>query len=210
MTPLSNSNLRQLLAIIQTELRLLAGKILVFREVFGPDKVVALVNNAAPEFFGICSDALFDDLVLSTTRLIDRPATAGHFNASIGRLVSLLKDQGFPAFDSVVDHHKEITRCCKALLSHRNERIAHLGDEFRSSETGATDDPAELFGPGPLPGINLSNIEEAFQLACTLVSKVCIHLDGQPFVAEPGRRAREAGPGLLRLLSRVGKIPNDR
>lgn len=210
MTPLSNSSdAQKLLSLMKTELKLLADKILVYREVFGSDEVVALLSVAAPNFCKICFDALFDDLVLSLTRLADPPATSGHLNASLGQLVSLLDPEVVPGSGDIANLRDELLGACKRLRCHRNKRIAHLSHEFGFSQAGATDNPAELFAPGPLPGINLSNVEEAFRVACTLVSKVCVYLDGRPFSATPTAAAKEAGPGLVRLLSHNTAMPND-
>lgn len=84
---------------------------------------VELLNRAAPLFFVIVEDALWDDILLHLSRLTDSPTTGNKANLSVRRLPALIQDPVFRA---------EVTTLVEAATSRtsfardwRNRRIAH-------------------------------------------------------------------------------------
>src|SRR5207253_9219051 len=56
---------------------------------------IELMNNAAPRFFRMIQDELFDAIVLRIARLTDPPKSTGKPNLSIQQLPSRIQDQQF-------------------------------------------------------------------------------------------------------------------
>ena len=93
-------------------------------ELFGtkPSRI-ELVNKAAPLFFGVVQDVLWEDVILSIARLTDSPKTAGKDNLTIRRLPEYIDDPEFkPSLEELIQLSAQATDFCRDW---RNRRIAH-------------------------------------------------------------------------------------
>ncbi len=67
-----------------------------YRELYGTSsKRVDLLNSAAPLFFRITQDVLWEDLLLSLARLTDPPISCGKENLTIKAIPKLISDASF-------------------------------------------------------------------------------------------------------------------
>ncbi|MBI2586400.1 MAG: hypothetical protein HYW28_11125 [Rhodospirillales bacterium] len=100
---------------------------------------VDLLNSAAPRFFRVIQDALFEDTVLHITRLTDPPKSSGRENLTIQRLPALVQnDDVRKTVSDLVEWTIRETQFCRDW---RNRRIAHR-DLGLAIEQGAV--PLEL------------------------------------------------------------------
>jgi hypothetical protein len=93
-------------------------------ELFGqkPSRV-ELLNRAAPSFFRIVQDALFDDVLLSIARLTDPPKSVGRGNLTLLQLPRHIADAELRDRVSVsLEEAKQRSDFCRDW---RNRRIAH-------------------------------------------------------------------------------------
>ncbi len=84
---------------------------------------IDLMNEAAPRFFGVLESSLWEDVMLSIARLVDKPQVAGKETLSIKRIPALIADS-YLAKDVValVAKSLDATEPCRDW---RNRRIAH-------------------------------------------------------------------------------------
>ena len=86
-----SQELRKVYDALDDEIGWIHAKWQIFRQVYGKDKQrVDLLNEFAPVFFRICQDALLDDVLLSLSRLLDRPDMGGRKNLSLEFLVEMV------------------------------------------------------------------------------------------------------------------------
>ena len=84
---------------------------------------IDLLNKAAPQFFRIIQDSLWEDTLLHIARLTDPPKSAGKDNLSVQRLPSILADRGLKQkLDEKIEIAKRKSEFCRDW---RNRRIAH-------------------------------------------------------------------------------------
>lgn len=87
-----------------------------------PDRV-ALLNQAAPNFFRIVQDTLWEDTLLHLARLTDRPVSAGKENLTVQRVPELVDDKTFGIrLQGLVD---DAVASAEFARDWRNRRIAH-------------------------------------------------------------------------------------
>jgi len=85
---------------------------------------IDLLNKAAPRFFQIVQDVLWDEMILHIARLTDPPQSKGKANLTIRRLSHLVENEDFKkALDSLIEVAIQKTDFCRDW---RNRRIAHL------------------------------------------------------------------------------------
>jgi hypothetical protein len=85
---------------------------------------IDLLNKAAPRFFRIVQDVLWDEMILHIARLTDPPQSKGKANLTIRRLSPLVEDEDFKkALDPLIEVAIQKTDFCRDW---RNRRIAHL------------------------------------------------------------------------------------
>lgn len=93
-------------------------------ELFGADEdTVALLNNAAPLFFGVVQQQLWDSVMLGISRLTDPPISAGKKTLSV-RALPLLIDDGYLR-EKVETAISTARDAAEFTRTHRNKRIAH-------------------------------------------------------------------------------------
>jgi hypothetical protein len=84
---------------------------------------IELMNRAAPGFFRIVQDSLWEETILHIARLTDPPRTAGRDNLTIQRLPELIQDSQLLAkLSGLIKLAIQSTKFCRDW---RNRRIAH-------------------------------------------------------------------------------------
>jgi hypothetical protein len=84
---------------------------------------IDLMNKAAPRFFRIVQDSLWEVTLLHIARLTDPPKSAGKDNLSIKRIPQLLSDQKLiKAVEAKIEIASQKSEFCRDW---RNRRIAH-------------------------------------------------------------------------------------
>jgi hypothetical protein len=93
-------------------------------ELFGtsPERV-ELLNSAAPLFFRMIQRSLWEDVLLSITRLTDSPKSCGKFNLTVNALPKLLPDES--SRDSIADLAQKATAAAEFARDWRHRHIAH-------------------------------------------------------------------------------------
>jgi hypothetical protein len=93
-------------------------------ELFGTSSGrIELLNSAAPAFFRIIQDSLWEDVLLSISRLTDGSKSCGKSNLTVNALAKLLPDKSFR--DSIDDLARQATAAAEFARDWRNRRIAH-------------------------------------------------------------------------------------
>lgn len=106
------------------ELAWLSSKWNEYRTLYGtkPSRI-ELLNNAAPHFFRVVQDSLWEDTVLHIARLTDPPKSIGKDNLSVQQLPGLVSDQKLSAeLVGLLDSAKQASEFCRDW---RNRRLAH-------------------------------------------------------------------------------------
>ncbi len=124
-----------------------------FKQVFGSDRKVKLLNETAPVFFGYLWNLMLFDILLSIARLTDPPKTKVKSivkeNLSFDNLVLEIKDASLQS--QVSQQILALKGKMKAVKTWRDEKIAH-NDLLRQMK--------EI----PLPTIQFSEITAALAL----------------------------------------------
>lgn len=95
-----------------------------YEDLFGtkPSRI-DLMNKAAPRFFRIVQDALWENTILHISRLTDPPKTMNKENLSIQRLPLIVEDKELKQnLKKKIDKAKTNSKFCRDW---RNRRIAH-------------------------------------------------------------------------------------
>jgi AbiU2 len=109
----------------------------------GGSKRLDLLNEAAPTFFGMVEDVLWEDMLLHISRLTDPPASGkDKENLTIQRLPGLVEDPAIKgALQQLVDKALNASKFC---LDWRNRRIAHCDLDLRiNNEPARPLEPAD-------------------------------------------------------------------
>ncbi|HTX20971.1 MAG TPA: hypothetical protein VMD27_03775 [Candidatus Aquilonibacter sp.] len=93
------------------------------KQVFGSDKKVAFLNEAAPVFFSYVFNSMLFDVVLSFSRLLDPRASCGDENLSFKNLLSEISDSSLRAELSKLI--SELENKTLAIETWRNKKLAH-------------------------------------------------------------------------------------
>lgn len=107
-----------------------------YRELYGTSpKRINLLNSAAPLFFRIVQDNLWEEVLLSLTRLTDPPKSRGKGNLTINAIPELIQEDLFR--ETLIRLTSEATQKAEFARDWRNRHIAHrdvkiaLGDEIK-------------------------------------------------------------------------------
>jgi AbiU2 len=96
-----------------------------------------LLNRTASAFFAWTQQALLDDLILSLSRMLDRPKT-GQQNLVLSRLLDALPSDVRTKIGSTLESSLESARSTESSLRHhRDKRIAHQDWNILLSIDGA-------------------------------------------------------------------------
>jgi AbiU2 len=107
------------------ELVMLYAKWFEFTELFGtkPSRI-NLLNEAAPYFFRMVQDVLWEDIILGIARITDSSKRLGKDNLTINKIPGLINNEEFKEkIVSLIDKSKDATSFCRDW---RNRRLAHL------------------------------------------------------------------------------------
>jgi hypothetical protein len=84
---------------------------------------LTLLNDAAPLFFRVVQDTLWEDVLLHITRLTDSPKSMGRPNLSIRRFPAAIDDKATKlAVEARIEEAMTASECCRDW---RNRHIAH-------------------------------------------------------------------------------------
>jgi hypothetical protein len=132
-------------------------------ELFGTkESRVCLMNEAAPRFFRIVQDSLWDDVLVHVARLTDPPKSAGRANLTIQRLPLLVEVTNKAEVEAKIA--AALTRCAFAR-DWRNRRIAHRDYELE----------LDLPGANPLTPTSRQMVREALESLCDVINAVGLH-----------------------------------
>jgi len=140
----------------------------IFSQLYATSKDrLNLLADTAPSFFRVVQRVLLDDILLSLSRLTDRPEIGGQRNLCIRRLADAVQGLGDPPFfASVLSQVEDIEASCRPFRVARNKRIAH------------TDLPTVFDRAGqPLPPVTRETIEKALSLLRGLLNFVVGHFE---------------------------------
>lgn len=130
---------------------------------FGTKKSrIALMNDAAPEFFRIIQDGLFDLIVLRIARLTDPPKSVGKSNLTIQQLPLLIHDN--PPQKTVIDL---VNSAVAAANSCRERRHRHLAHRDLDLSLGVA--------TNPLSNMTRANIDDAIAALAKILNAVSSH-----------------------------------
>ncbi len=152
------------------EVAWLYGKWSEYVALFGTrESRVDLLNQAAPSFFRIVQDSLWEDVLLHIARLTDPPKSAGKSNLTVRRLTSAINH---PETKAAVTE-----LIAKALLDSafcrdwRNRRLAHRDLHFALARTAE-----------PLQPASREKVDEVLRAVAGVLNAVANHyLDSTTF-----------------------------
>ena len=122
----------------------------------------ALLNKAAPGFFRLVQDMLWEATLLHIARLTDAPCSAGKQNLTIQRLHSLVCDEHVAqCVKTLSDKAKGATEFCRDW---RNRRIAHSDLSLALGEH-----------PAPLAAADRNKVNTALSAIVEVLNAVSLH-----------------------------------
>jgi hypothetical protein len=161
-----------------------------YKELFGSyQSRIDIMNESAPRFFWSLDRVLWQDILLSISRLADPPATSGQQNLSFRRLVRLIPSDGPQAeFLKALDTFETDAQFARGW---RHTRFAHR-DLDHASDSEAN----------PLPFASRASVTKALasasQVLNTLELHYCDSTTGYEYVSDPIGGA----PDLLHIIDR--------
>lgn len=111
-----------------------------FKQVFGTNEKVALLNDAAPVFFSYLWNSMLFDILLSFSRLLDPRASCGQENLSFANLASEISDGSLKA--ELLKLISELNAKTQAIDVWRNKELAH--NDLSHSLKSATLPPIQV------------------------------------------------------------------
>lgn len=148
---------------------------------------VALMNEAAPRFFRIVQDSIWDDVLIHIARLTDPPKSAGRANLTIQRLPALVG----AAVKAEVNGKIAVALTRSAFARDwRNRRIAHGDYELALDLSAAI----------PLAPASRQMVCEALESVCDVINAVGLHyLDSTSFF--DSRSSHQGAVSLLHVIA---------
>jgi hypothetical protein len=125
-----------------------------------PDNV-RLLNKAAPSFFRLVQDSLWDDVLLHICRLNDKPKSCGKENLTLQLLPRLVAPEIRARVEELL---AACGRKCEFALDLRNRHLAHRDLAL------ATNDKAK-----PLPPASRRSVKEAIEAIADVLKAVELH-----------------------------------
>jgi hypothetical protein len=153
------------------------------------------MNSSAPYFFAITKQILFDELILTISRLTDKPRGFGRDNASIEQLIEQIKTHGYAelATDLMIMLRK-FRREYDFFQLWRHRRVSH--SDLLTVLGKSTD---------PLPGISRHQVEGAIKDIVDIINEFSQNTQDTIQVFEPFLVARGDGNALLQALRQESK-----
>lgn len=144
---------------------------------------IALLNNAAPAFFGIVQDTLWEDLLLHIARLTDSPKSAGKSNLSFRRLPEAIEDAIVKV--RVTDLIAKALKASEFCRDWRNRRIAHRDLHLALGLSAA-----------PLEPASRAKVKEALEALVEVLNAISAHYHGPTYFFDLG----DGSGGAVSLL----------
>ncbi len=117
-----------------------------------------LLNSIAPQFFVIAKDAMIDALILSISKLTDKPSRDE--SVTIERLAELaFSPPSSPEFADLQKSIERLKKIIEPIRSHRNKRVAHLDEHYS-------------IGAKALPDVAESTFREAAKLIQKIINSI--------------------------------------
>jgi hypothetical protein len=159
-----------------------------YRELFGTHETrIALMNNTAPRFFWSLERVLWQDILLTLSRLSDPPGTGGQQNLTFRRLIPHISDVGLRArFTAALDKYEESARFAREW---RHRRFAHR-------ELGHAADPQT----NALVSASRASVEQALAAARDVMNLLEGHFQSGETAYDHGSDAGGGAGPLLRYL----------
>ena len=134
-----------------------------YRELFGSKQSrITLLNEAAPFFFYVIQDVMWNDILLHICKLTDPPNSAGKSNLSVTRLPAAINDNVTSTeVQKLCDAAQTATGFCRDW---RNRRISHLDLDL------ALGQPAQ-----PLSPASRDDVTKALASLTQILDAVSIH-----------------------------------
>jgi hypothetical protein len=147
---------------------------------------VEILNKAAPYFFRVVQDSLWEDVVIHIARMTDPPKSMGKPNISVQRLPILVEGTELKAqLESLVSVAKEASEFCRDW---RNRRIAHRDLDL------ALGNNAE-----PLAAVSREKVKKALQALTDILDAVSMNYLDSSTMFDMGAN-HGGGELLLRVL----------
>jgi AbiU2 len=142
--------LQEKLDAVDREVVLLHFKWTYFRQLFGTEKGVAIINATASSIFSVIEEAMFADILLTLMRLVDPPKSSNRPNLSLRSLALDIPDRPLKEqFDALEIQIRAKTQDIKIW---RDKKLAH-NDLLRLLKQTA-----------PVPPIQIPELTEALSL----------------------------------------------
>jgi len=181
-----SDDLRTVYERLYAEASLLTFKWLTYKELFiGDEQRISLLDRTARSFFQVYRDTLLSDVLLSFSRLTDKPKSSKGARISLRRLqIHLDKnvDPSFAAkFKALVDKAEQD---CFAFRQHRNNEVGHLNMNTILN--------SRLY---PLPDLTIEQIDEALKTIQMSLTTYSESMFNESHMFEPMQALR--GPSSL-------------
>ena len=156
-------DLGSLFHVLWNEVAWLYGKWGEYVELFGtkPSRI-DLMNKAAPRFFKVVQNSLWEDTLLHVARLTDPPKSAGKHNLTIQRLPSLVAGEKVEA--SVIKLTEIAIEKADFCRDWRNRHIAHRDLQLAMDE-----------GVEPLKPASRAKVKDALEGIAGVLNAVSQH-----------------------------------
>ncbi len=175
---------------VKNEVFFLKSNWFIFRELFGDEQHVNLLNQCAPATFSSFLYALLDDVNLRLTRLVTDPATMkGRENSNFEQLIKKLDSkQHKPLISKLEAELTSLREKCSEFMKRRHRRLAH-----RDWNT------VQPINPEPLPGISRAMVEDVLPGMETFLSDFNEYFNQVSIWLSPGDVLRDVRD-LLQIL----------
>jgi hypothetical protein len=158
-----------------------------FAELFGEQRHVTVLNQAAPAMFHIIGHALWQFTLLGIARLTDRPESVGKKNLTIQNLPDLVRPEVRADVWKLVEAaEKKSNACCR---DQRNRRIVHLDLDVLINQSAT-----------PLEAATMKAVGEAINAIGSVLKEVHRHYMGGALGFSPSVGDAGNALSLLRLL----------
>ena len=123
---------------------------------------IDLINQAAPSFFGIVQQTLWEDCLLHIARFTDPPKTAGKDNLCIRRLLGFVDHKGtYEELEALIENAERSAEFCRDW---RNRHIAHKDLQLTLQQ-----------GVEPLKPASRKLVQETLNALAGTLNKVELH-----------------------------------
>jgi len=123
---------------------------------------IELLNKAAPSFFRLVQDTLWENIILHIARLTDSPQSVGKPNLTIKRIAALVTDQELKSKIETL-----VSVCVSSAEFSRDWRNRHLAHRDLKRATAEVADPL-------LPA-SRSKVKEVLENFCSLLNALSQH-----------------------------------